>query len=62
MIEIRSHYFKTRHDEGLSLISGLPLPPPNKGPYHFVDCKIHPRLRETMMQMYTECKFTNTEV
>jgi len=62
MIEIRNHYFKATFEERHRYISGLPLPDPGKGPYHFIDCDIHPRLWETMRQIYKSCgsQFTNT--
>lgn len=62
MIEIKNTYFKATHDEGPCYMSGLPLPAPDKGPYHFMDCDIHPRLWETMRQVYflTGSTFENT--
>ena len=44
MIEIKDTYFKTTHREGFIYISGRPLPSPDKGPYHFINCSFHPCL------------------
>lgn len=61
-IVYQDYYFKCLHDEDIDLISGLHLPDPNKGPYLFRHCEIHPRLWEAMQQMYTTSKFENTYI
>ena len=57
---IKNYYFKILHDEKLDLISGYELPDPEKGPYHFIDCEMHPRVWEALQQLYTASEFTRT--
>ena len=45
---ISNTYFKSTFEDGLIYISGLPLPDPDKGPYLFKNCDIHPCLDEEM--------------
>lgn len=54
-------YFKVPHD-GPVLISGLPLPAPNAGPYHFVRCDFHPGLREVLKNDYSTSTFTDCDM
>lgn len=58
VIEVKGYYFKFLNDETAG-ISGCCLPSPERT-YHFIDCKIHPRLWEAMEQCYNHCQFTNT--
>ncbi len=64
MKEIKEHYFKLSFDEGRgqTLISGLPLPDPSKGPYKFVDCDIHPRLWTICRIFYAKSEFAETYI
>lgn len=53
MTIIKGCYFKQIYEEKSSrLISGLSLPPIEKGPYRFVDCTFHPRLWSAIQQLY----------
>ena len=65
MTEIKNTYFKWMHDEKskhTQYMSGEYLPDPDKGPYHFINCEIHPGLWECMQQMYNTSKYTNTYI
>ena len=62
MKEIKNHYFKLSHNERTTLISGLPLPDPEGGPYRFVRCSIHPRLWSAIRQLYPNSQFVETYV
>jgi hypothetical protein len=52
MKKYTDYYFKWAFDEKGQYMSGLHLPNPDKGPYEFQDCNIHPRLWETLKQLY----------
>lgn len=60
MIEIREHYFKLDCGEQ-PLMSGLPLPDPGKGPYHFIGCLFHPAVEDTLKKHYSNSQFTDCE-
>lgn len=60
--EIRNTYFKIAYHETMTLVSGMKLPDPENGPYKFIDCDIHPRLWETMQQLYATSEYINTYV
>lgn len=53
---IKDRYYKGKYREKLSYMSGLNLPSPTKK-YEFINCAFHPRLRETLVRDYKECKF-----
>lgn len=57
MKELTDRYYKAEHD-GPSYISGLNMPDPKKGPYHFIRCDFHPALREVLAEQYKDSKFS----
>lgn len=57
MQRYENYYFKQLHGEQ-ALMSGLPLPDQDQGPYEFVDCNFHPRVWEALQQMYHTSTFT----
>jgi hypothetical protein len=62
MIEYKGYYFKATCEEGNIFMSGLPLPPLTKEEgQKFIDCEFHPRLWETLEQIYVPAgvKFEN---
>jgi len=63
MKELRNKYFKTLPNRP-ELMSGLPLPKVEDGPFEFINCEIHPGLWEAMNQIYLPAgsKLTNTYV
>jgi hypothetical protein len=61
MKEVRNIYFKLTYGSNMRLISGLPLPNPAEGPYHFINCSFHPGLREEILKHYRDSKFTDCE-
>lgn len=52
MTIIKDTYFELTYDEHTTLISGISLPNPDKGPYNFHDCDFHPRLWSVWRQLY----------
>jgi hypothetical protein len=54
------YYFKWLFDEKGVYMSGRKLPDPNKGPYKFVNCEMHPQLWEALNQLYTDSIYINT--
>ena len=57
---IEEHYYKVPHN-GPMLMSGLPLPDPNKGPFLFVDCSFHPAIKKTLKRDYHNSIFVSCE-
>ena len=53
MKEIVNHYYKTSFGSD-PLISGLPLPDPDKGPYNFVRCELHPAVEDDLRENYSD--------
>ena len=42
-------------------MSGLVMPDPAKGPYHFDGCDFHPALWDVLRRDYKNCRFTNCD-
>ena len=57
---IENCYFKVPYG-GEPLMSGLVMPDPKAGPYHFVNCDFHPALWEVLKQDYEDCKFIDCD-
>ena len=62
MKEYKNYYFKATFEEGPIYTPGIPLPDPLKQPYHFIDCKIHPRLWSICLLAYADSFFRNTYI
>ena len=61
MMQVKNTYFKFQYGEDCRhMLSGRPLPDPAAGPYHFINCDIHPRLWSVMRTFYKTSTFTNT--
>ena len=60
LVVVENCYFKVPFG-GPALMSGLPMPDPTKGPYHFLRCSFHPGLWETLEAVYAGCKFTDCD-
>lgn len=52
MTIIKDTYFKLTHDEHTTLIRGVALPDPDRGPYDFHDCTFHSRVWAAWRQLY----------
>ena len=53
-------YFKVPHG-GEPLMSGLIMPNPKYGPYHFKNCDFHPALWDVLKRDYKDCQFTDCD-
>jgi hypothetical protein len=60
MPTIANCYFKVPFG-GKPLMSGLVMPDPAGGPYHFDGCDFHPALWDVLKRDYKNCKFTNCD-
>jgi hypothetical protein len=54
-----SRYYKNTYEQGATLTSGLPLPDPKEGPYHFKGCEFHPGLEDVLNSLYADSVFEN---
>ena len=62
MLRLENRYYKTCSGS-VALISGLPLPPIDTGPYEFVNCDFHPCLdKEIEKYKQAGCVFINCEM